>query len=57
VTVLNGLSVLQDNKATGISNQAVYTGSYSVADVIGETPGELTGERTQAVVMRGICLL
>lgn len=57
MTVINALPVLQDNTATRILNQAVYIGSYSVADVSGKTPGDLDSERTQAVVMRGIHLL
>lgn len=54
---INALPVLPDNTATGILNQAVYIGSYSVVDVSGKTPGDLNGERTQAVVIRGIHLL
>ena len=57
MTVINALPALQDNMATGILNQAVCIGSYSVANVSGTTPGDLNGERTQAVVMRGIHLL
>lgn len=57
MTVINALPVLQDNMATGISNQAVYIESYSVADVSGKTPGDLNSERPQAAVLRGIHLL
>lgn len=57
MTVINALLALQDNMAPGILNQAVYIGSYSVADVSGKTSGDLNSERTQAVVMRGSHLL
>lgn len=56
MTVINALPVLQDNMATGISKQAVYIGSHSIADVSGKTPGDFSGERTQAVMTRGIHL-
>lgn len=56
MTVINALPVLQDDTGTGILNQGVYTGSYSVADVSGKTPRDLSSERTQRVVVRGIHL-
>lgn len=56
MTVINALPVLQDDTGTGILNQGVYTGSYSVADVSGKTPRDLNSERTQRVVVRGIHL-
>lgn len=56
MTVINALPVLQDNTATGTLKQAVYIGSHSIADVSGKTLGDLSGKRTQAVMMRGIHL-
>lgn len=44
-------------RSTGALNQAAYIGSYSAADVSGKTPGDLHGERTQAVVMKRIHFL
>lgn len=57
MTVINALLALQGNMAPGILNQAVYIGSYSVADVSGKTPGELSSERAQAAVMKRSHLL
>lgn len=57
MTVINALPGLQDNMATGTLEQTVYIGSYSLSDVSGKTPGDLSSERTQAVVMRGLYLL
>lgn len=57
MTVINALPGLQDNIATGTLEWAFYIGSYFTSDVSGKTPGDLSRERTQAVVMRRIYLL